>query len=324
MMKEHNSAATKQLKLSLGPIQYFWPKTTVLDFYEQVADSAIDIVYLGEVVCSKRLEMKLEDWLDVGQQLAAKGKSVMLSSMTLIEAGSELSRMRRVCEQDEFPVEANDFGAIEILSQRNKKFVTGSSVNIYNERTLKLLHQQGMMRWNLSVELGKEQLAELHQHRPAGVETEVLVWGRMPLAYAARCFTARAHNLPKDQCQFKCIEDPDGLLMKTREQQDFLVLNGIQTQSALTCNLLTEIEVMRDLGVDVLRISPQSKYTFEVIDAFNQALASPEAAGDLNINMQDYAPSGLCDGYWFGQSGMDLHHANSQAVLQPDLQASRP
>ncbi len=313
MMNNHKPTATKQPRLSLGPIQYFWPRATVLDFYQQVAASAIDIVYLGEVVCSKRLEMKLEDWLEVGQQLTAKGKSVVLSSMTLIEAGSELSRMRRVCEQDEFPVEANDFGAIEILSQKNKNFVTGSSVNIYNERTLKLLHQQGMMRWNLSVELGKEQLAELHKHRPAGVETEVLVWGRMPLAYAARCFTARAHNLPKDQCQFKCIEDPDGLLMKTREQQDFLVLNGIQTQSALTCNLLPEIEVLRDLKVDVLRISPQSMHTFEVIDAFNQALASPEAISDLNANMRDHAPSGLCDGYWFGQSGMDLHQDNPQA-----------
>jgi len=226
--------------------------------------------------------------------------------------------MRRVCEQDEFPVEANDFGAIEILSQRNRKFVTGASVNIYNERTLNLLHQQGMRRWNLSVELGKEQLAELHQHRPNDVETEVLVWGRLPLAYAARCFTARAHNLPKDQCQFKCIEDPDGLPMKTRERQDFLCLNGIQTQSALTCNLLPEIEVMRDLKVDVLRISPQSEHTFEVIEAFNQALASPETISYLNANMQNYAPTGLCDGYWFGQSGMDLHQANSPASSPPN------
>jgi len=315
MMKNH-TASTTQPKLSLGPIQYFWPKAQVLHFYQQVAESAIDTVYLGEVVCSKRLEMNFDDWLNVGRQLSAKGKSVVLSSMTLIEAGSELSRMRRVCEQEEFCVEANDFGAIEILAQNNKKFITGAAINIYNERTLKLLHQQGMKRWNLSVELGKEHLSKMQQHGPAEVETEVLVWGRLPLAYAARCFTARAHNLPKDKCQFKCIEDPDGLVMKTREQQDFLCLNGIQTQSALTCNLLPEINVMKSLGVNMLRISPQSEHTFEVIEAFAQALKSPEKINAINTEIQHHAPTGLCDGYWFGQPGMNLSNRispNSQS-----------
>ena len=291
-------------KLSLGPIQYYWPKSKVFDFYQQVANSPVDIVYLGEVVCSKRLEMKLIDWIDIGYMLEKQGKKVLLSTMTLIEAGSERGKMRRVCDQDEFDVEANDFGAIEMLNQQGKSFVTGASVNIYNQRSLKILHKQGLQRWNLSVELGKQQLEKLQQHRPAGLETEVMVWGRMPLAYSARCFTARSHNLAKDQCQFKCIEDPDGLLMKTREQQDFLCLNGIQTQSALTCNLLQELTSMNELKVDVLRISPQSEHTFKVISAFKQAINSPTTE-NLLTELKNYAPTGLCNGYWFGESGMN-------------------
>ena len=73
--------------------------------------------------------------------------------------------------------------------------------------------------------------------RPAGLETEVFAYGRLPLAFSARCFTARHRNLPKDDCRFSCIDHPDGLLMETREKQPFLVLNGIQTQSALVYNL---------------------------------------------------------------------------------------
>jgi hypothetical protein len=50
--------------------------------------------------------------------------------------------------------------------------------------------------------------------RPAGMETEVFAYGRLPLAFSARCFTARHFNLQKDDCQFKCIEFPDGLLIR--------------------------------------------------------------------------------------------------------------
>ena len=292
------------IKLSLGPVLYYWSKQKLLDFYQHIAKSNIDIVYLGEVVCSKRLEMKFNDWMELAHMLKSHGKEVVLSTMTLIEASSERSRMRRFCEQDDFCVEANDFGAIEILSQRGKNFVTGSSINIYNERSLKILQKQGLKRWNLSVELGKEQLEILQNNRPDGLETEVMVWGRIPLAYSARCFTARSHNLPKDNCQFKCIDDPDGLLMKTRESQEFLCINGIQTQSALTNNLIEQLDVMPDLGVDVVRISPQSQHTLQIIEAFSQVLAKKQPAHSFIAQLTSYAPTGLCDGYWFGQAGM--------------------
>lgn len=302
------------IKLSLGPVSYYWPKQKLLDFYQDVAKSAVDIVYLGEVVCSKRLEMKFKDWIELAHMLRDSGKEVILSTMTLIEASSERSRMRRVCEQDEFIVEANDFGAIEILSQHGKPIITGSSINIYNERSLKILHKQGLKRWNLSVELGKEQLTLLQENRPDGLETEVMVWGRIPLAYSARCFTARAHNLPKDNCQFKCIDDPDGLLMKTRENQEFLCLNGIQTQSALTNNLIDELHSMKDLNVDVVRINPQSQHTMQIIEAFSQVLSSNHNASDFTQELKSYAPTGLCDGYWFGQAGMNHESEGYESI----------
>lgn len=288
-------------RIALGPVHYFWPKEQLLTFYDEISNSPVDIVYLGEVVCSKRQLMQFEDWMELARKLEKAGKQVILSTMTLIEANSERSRMKRICEQDEFLVEANDYGAIELLHSLGKRFITGASINIYNQRTLNLLQQQGMKRWNLSVELGKQQLEFFQKNRPENLETEVMVWGRIPLAYSARCFTARAHNLPKDQCQFKCLDDPDGLLMKTREQQDFLCLNGIQTQSALTCNLLDEVETLKNLKVDVLRISPQSQYTCEIIKAFAKAIASGDPA-DLKI--KNYPPTGSCNGYWFGKSGM--------------------
>jgi len=51
------------------------------------------------------------------------------------------------------------------------------------------------------------------------------------------------------------------------------VLNGIQTQSAQTYNLIRELDELSQLGVDVLRIGPQSEHTLEIVDLFRQCLA---------------------------------------------------
>ena len=34
------------LKLALGPLLYYWPREKVMAFYEEVAASPVDIVYL--------------------------------------------------------------------------------------------------------------------------------------------------------------------------------------------------------------------------------------------------------------------------------------
>ncbi|MEK7797066.1 MAG: hypothetical protein AAB315_06400 [Pseudomonadota bacterium] len=57
------------MRLSLGPILYFWDRDAVFDFYARVADSPVDIVYLGEVVCAKRRALRGEDWLRIAEEL---------------------------------------------------------------------------------------------------------------------------------------------------------------------------------------------------------------------------------------------------------------
>ena len=298
------------MKLSLGPIAYFWPRDTVLEFYRAAANSPADIVYLGEVVCAKRRELKPEDWFAVGRELKAAGKEVVLSTLTLVEAASESAAVRRLCENEEFQVEANDFSAIHYLSSAGRPFITGPSVNIYNHRSLSLLTGLGLTRWVLPVELGLDTLGQLQEQRPGGVETEVFGYGRLPLAWSARCYTARSENLPKDDCRFRCIDYPDGRLLATREDQDFLVLNGIQTQSARTHQALDACDELKSLGVDILRVSPQAEHTFEVLRLFDAA-RNGTPARELLAELEALTPAGSCNGYLRQAAGMDHGHSHA-------------
>lgn len=291
------------LKLALGPILYYWPRETVFRFYDMVAASPADIVYLGETVCSRRHELRLPDWLALADMLAAAGKEVVLSTQVLLESGSDVAALRKITGNLRYQVEANDIGAVHCMPA-DTPFIAGPHLNLYNADSLAVMAQLGARRWVMPLEMGRDALAAMLAARPAGLETEVFVYGRMPLAFSARCFTARQRDLGKDDCRFSCLEHPDGLALRTRDGDGFLVLNGTQIQSELTYNLVAELGSIDAMGVEVVRISPQAEHSGEVLALFD---AARRGRMDNTQSLLDLLmPSAGCDGYWFGRPGMSL------------------
>lgn len=289
-------------QISVGPLLYYWPRQRTLDFYADLADSPADILYLGETVCSRRHELRADDWLDLARDLRAAGKTVVLSGRTLIETGAEAHALKKLCGQDDFMVEAGELGAVRHLAGR--AFVAGPHVNAYHGGTLQWLASQGAVRFVAPLEMDGGTLARLLEERPVDLAAEVMVWGRMALAFSARCFTARHFRLKKDDCGFRCIEHPDGLDMRTRESREFLGINGIQVQSAACLDLLAQAPELARMGVDVLRVSPQSAGTLEAVAALDATRGGGEP-----MPVAPPAGIGRCNGYYHGRSGIELLEA---------------
>lgn len=290
------------MKYALGAVLYYWPKTDIETFYQAAASSSADIIYLGENVCTKRREMKVGDWLALAKDVAASGKQVVISTLALLQAPSELNEFKRYVENGDFLLEANDLGAVNMAAERGLPFVAGHALNCYNAYTLRILHRQGMMRWCMPVELSRDWLANvLQQCEELGFrnqfEVEVLSYGHLPLAYSARCFTARSEDRAKDECETCCIKYPQGRPVLSQEDQQVFILNGIQTQSGYCYNLGNDLISMQGL-VDIVRLSPQGMETLGVIDQFR--------ANELGLNPLTLADKADCNGYWRRLAGLEL------------------
>lgn len=302
------------MKLALGPVLYYWDRDTMLGFYEEMAAAPVDIIYLGETVCSRRHLLRLQDYLEIAQRLAAAGKEVVISTQTLIESENDVKTLHRITENGDFRVEANDMGAVRLLANK-MSFVAGSSLNVFNAQTLDLLAGLGAIRWVMPLEMSREALIAVGQGRETNPETELFAYGKLPLAFSARCFTARHHNLQKDDCQFKCLDYEDGLALKTREGQPFLSLNGIQTQSALVYNLIGELDKVQEAGVDVVRVSPQAHHTGEILRLFRECIEQRLTPAQALAQIEGLMPAASCNGYWYGRPGLDyVRNDNSTAI----------
>jgi collagenase-like PrtC family protease len=267
-----------RLALTVGPVLYHWPRTALLQFYAEVADGPADTVVLGEAVCARRRELRLDDWLALGRELRAAGKDVVLAAQALIETEADLRLLERQAGQQEFAVEAGDASALQLLAGR-VPLVLGPHLNIYSRAALVEHAGLGAQRWVAPVELPLDAIARVNPPgdrvcTPGGeaIASEVWVFGRLPLAFSARCFTARHHRVPKDDCGFRCLADPDGLLLSSTEGQSFLVLNGTQTQSATVQNLLADRAALRGAGVSRLRLSPCAQGFGRVLDDFDAVM----------------------------------------------------
>ncbi len=290
-------------RLTLGPLLFHWPAERKRDFYARIADeAALDTVYIGEVICSKRAPFSEPLYPELIERLQRGGKTVVFSSLAEVMLKRERAMAAALVEWD-IEVEANDAAALFHLSGRPHRI--GALFNTYNEATMRYLAVRGGTHFSLPSELPREAVAALAATgRELAVGVEVQVFGRASLALSARCYHARAHGRTKDNCQFVCEEDADGMELRTIEGAPWLAVNGVQTLSHAYLCLLSEAPELAALGVTDLRLSPHGLDMVEVAALFRAVLAARMAAGEAEARLRETSNiPAFANGFWHGRAG---------------------
>ncbi len=293
------------MDLTVGPNQFFWSADCWAALYDDLARAPVNRVVLGEVVCSKRLPFFQDRIPEAIATLLDAGKEVALTSLALVTLKRERKQTAELAEMG-VEVEVNDLTALAHLPQ-GAAFSVGPLVNVYNEGTLAWLVSRGATRVCLPPELPLASVATLAKAgADLGVVIEVWGHGRLPLAISGRCYHARLHNRPKDNCQFACEDDPDGLDVCTLEGQPFLAMNGVQILSDSYACAAYQIDALRDAGVRALRLSPQSSGFGTICGLYRQLLDGQQSPVEITKAIcQLDANTRLSDGFLTGARGVD-------------------
>ncbi len=292
------------MQLTLGPVLYHWKPNLWRDFYFRIADEApVDIVSVGETVCSKRTPF-YEDMLpDVVERLEKGGKKVLLSTLLLVALERERKQTEAIAKQHERMVEANDITCL--LHMEGRPHTIGPFVNTYNEATAQYFAAHGAARICLPPELPLNSIATIAKACP-GVAVEAFAFGRIPLAISARCYHARLHKQSKDNCRFVCEKDPDGLDVDTLDGEKFLSVNGVQTLSHACANLIGAIPALKEAGVSALRLSPQDCDMVAVTKLFRAVFDSKKDAASATVELARIYPNApFANGFTNGVPGAE-------------------
>lgn len=248
-----------------------------------------DAVYVGTSTLSlrTRAEVQDEDLANIIKYAHSIGKKVYVALNiyawdNMYDEVRKQARMLQELKPD--GIISADGGVIDILKEEapDVDIHISTQANVVSSHSANFWHKNGAKRVILARELDKNQIKEIVDNTPMGLEVEMFVHGALCFGYSGRCFlsdflASRSANL--GDCAQSCrwaynvyVEEKNnpGNLMPV-ENDD----KGTYIFSSKDLCLIKEIPDIIKIGVDSLKIEGRLKteyYLASVINTYRNAI----------------------------------------------------
>jgi putative protease len=292
---------------------------------------AYDAVYLGDIYCrlyEANLLERPEDLREGIRILQGQGKRAYVTTYAA-PRNDFLPKIRKTLEVAAAggaeAVEVHNLGILKIVHDEFPGLPVhiGGFANIYTDAGVEVLRGFGAVRFTPNYELSLDEIREIAV--ACGAPMELLIHGKMPLGVSDYCFLLEYEEKWGIKCPDLCQKD---LFLKQGEWAMKSLGKGI-----LSGKDVCMLEHLPRLLADSHRhfrietLSETLEYRREVGVVYREAL-SRAIEGALEQDerwwnvVRAHARIGLCNGFYFGKSGMDYAGIRPDAV-GPFLQVSR-
>ena len=289
------------MELCLGPSLYNWKREDFTNLYRRVAESPVDTVYIGEVICTKRAGLSIDQIERLAAELTDRGKRVILSTPAIVAGPQELDYIEKILKLP-YPVEANDMSVFNLAGGR-KELVAGPHIEVYNPVGVEFLMEQGISRVVFPVELPFETIEDCVSK--TGIFAEVVAHGHLPLAFSWRCYTLRAEGLKRSDCKNQCSLWPEGMELKTLEGERVFSINGTSVMSAKALCLVELLPQMEAAGIGAVRIYPHHRHTIETIEIYKGVIDGTLSPIDAMKGLRSLYEEDFVNGWFYGKAGKE-------------------
>jgi putative protease len=282
-----------------------------------------DAVYLGDIYCRLYEANFLEHPADLAQGLRIlrdQGKRAYVTSYAA-PRNDYLPRMRKILEvaaaQGAEAVEVHNLGILKIVHDEFPGLPAhiGGFANIYTDAGVEVLRGFGAVRFTPNYELSLDEIREIVT--ACQVPMELILHGKMPLGVSDYCFLLEYEEKWGIKCPDLCQKD---LFLKQGDWAMKSVGKGIMSGKDV-CMLEHLPRLLADghrhFRIETLSETPE--YRSQVAAVYREAcVRAAEAVFEQDEEwwrvVRVHARVGLCNGFYFGKSGMDYAGIRAEAV----------
>jgi putative protease len=316
----------KEMAMSQDPqtMNQFELNTTIANLRDlrESELSDYDAVYLGDIYCRIYEANFLEHLGDLKEGLHIlqdQGKRAYVTTYAA-PRNDFLPNVRKMLEVSATAgaqaVEIHNLGILKIAHDEFPQLPVhiGGFANVYTDAGAEALRGFGAVRFTPNYELS---LDEIHEITTSGASMELLVHGKMPLGISDYCFLLEYEEKWGVKCPDLCQKE---LFLKQGDWAMKSVGKGILSGKDV-CMLehLPRLLAEGHRSFRIETVSESPAYRSDVAAVYRAAL-DRAAAGDGEVDeswweaVRRHARIGLCNGFYFGRSGMDYAGLRPNAI----------